>query len=120
MQQKMKAAGKGGLNMPNGGQGMLGGKGNVMHSGLPQMHSTTEDYSAKLGPNATKTRLCQYWLQGMCYKTNGNRCTFAHGEEELGQPQPGPPMWICQCGFKNHPRNMICGGIGDKGCNLPK
>jgi len=35
-------------------------------------------------PAATKRTLCKFWMQGIC--NNGDTCTWAHGEQELGAP----------------------------------
>merc|ERR1712048_149712 len=30
------------------------------------------------------------------------------------------PSWMCTCGFRNQPGNMVCGGTGPLGCKSPK
>mmetsp|Transcript_12331 Transcript_12331/g.28929 ORF Transcript_12331/g.28929 Transcript_12331/m.28929 type:complete len:456 (+) Transcript_12331:120-1487(+) len=40
-----------------------------------------------------KRTICKFWQQGLCER--GDACTWAHGEEELGQPaaaSPGAPL----------------------------
>jgi len=55
--------------------------GDVKSSGGPQK---------RLGGQRLKTQLCIHFAKGFC--KNGEFCTWAHGEEEIGTPQPSKEM----------------------------
>jgi len=48
------------------------------------------DWSAggKSGKGLVKMKICTPFLEGNCNR--GDRCTYAHSEEEIGTPQPAP------------------------------
>merc|ERR1740138_23136 len=69
-----------------------------------------------------KTKICMYWEAGTC--TKGSACSFAHGQEEIGQlfdasliPGAGKGMmpgdWTCPaCGDHQFARNLQCRKCG--------
>lgn len=71
-----KGGSKGWGGSIGGPGGLLGGKGYYPGPGAPVART----------PSAKKT-LCKFWQAGACEK--GDACTWAHGEEELGQPLAG-------------------------------
>mmetsp|Transcript_36068 Transcript_36068/g.91137 ORF Transcript_36068/g.91137 Transcript_36068/m.91137 type:complete len:195 (-) Transcript_36068:1452-2036(-) len=60
-----------------------------------------------------KTKLCNRWLQGDC--RFGDRCNFAHGEQELRQMAPRSPDSMGPGG----PGRMPYGGRGRGGYGMP-
>jgi len=69
-----------------------------------------------------KTKICMYWEAGTC--TKGSACSFAHGQEEIGNlfdpsliPGAGKGMmpgdWTCPaCGDHQFARNLQCRKCG--------
>ncbi|CAJ1456228.1 unnamed protein product, partial [Effrenium voratum] len=41
-------------------------------------------------PSKFKTQICKFYLEGTCFK--GDECSYAHGEEQLQDPEPGEPL----------------------------
>lgn len=62
------------------------------------------------GAGHLKTKLCTRFASGFCNK--GEFCTFAHGEEEVGTPQPDPEMVMM---FKDMDMMNEAAGAGGKG-----
>lgn len=66
------------------------------------------------GTGPVKTKMCTYFQMGTC--TRGNRCTFAHGDTDLGTPYDpslAPGSGAAQFGTP-HP-NIGMGGMGGMG-----
>lgn len=53
----------------------------------------------KMGAAGTKRSICKFWQEGRC--TQGALCSYAHGEEEIGEPGPS--------------KGTLCGGGGSGG-----
>eukprot|EP01065_Artemidia_motanka_P031225 TRINITY_DN37495_c0_g1_i1.p1 TRINITY_DN37495_c0_g1~~TRINITY_DN37495_c0_g1_i1.p1 ORF type:complete len:316 (+),score=90.04 TRINITY_DN37495_c0_g1_i1:64-1011(+) len=77
-------------------------------------------------PQARQLRICGDPPEGQAVKTAPKP---RPGYRQPWKPPPGAVLyraghmaqkWRCICGFANRAKNMICGGTGPLGCNLPR